>query len=157
MGNIFSADKTRKIYIANQNYFQIPAIHPSKTVDAHIISYVLKGGWRLKIGEETISAKKDFVFIQPSGVPRVGLTPCPPGTNTMFIHFSPEEGDVYTGTKTADSPENKLFINNCIDASSNSKIKKLLTKIFEEKIKENHIKAGAYLNLLLCELSESSR
>lgn len=152
---IFKAGINREIYVANQNYFQTPIRHPSHTVDMHIISYVLKGGWKLKIGDEIINAKKDSLFIQPANIVRTGLEPCPPNTNTMFIHFSRKEGDEYTSAESLDLPPASLLLDTFSDASGNDKIKDILMKIFEEKVKENDIKASVYLNLLLCELSEN--
>ena len=73
MSSVFKITSRRKVYIANQNFFHIPTVHPSRTVDNHIISYVIKGGWQLKIGDEVINAKNDSVLIQPANVPRFGL------------------------------------------------------------------------------------
>ena len=96
MGNIFKMNYSRNIYIANENFFHVPIKHPSRTLNEHIISYVINGGWELEIGGETIKAGKDCVFIQPAKIPHVGTKLCPPKTNTMFVHFSFEEGDEYT-------------------------------------------------------------
>ena len=155
MSIAFKITSRRKVYIANQNFFHIPTVHPNRTADRHIISYVIKGGWKLRIGDEIINAKKDSVFIQPANVPRMGLENCPPDTNTVFIHFSAEEGDHY-GAEDKVREGDYLTVPNFIDASENREIKALLMKIFEEKLKENEIKATAYLNLLLAELAQNN-
>lgn len=154
MGNIFKMNYNRNIYIANENYFRVPIKHPSRTLNEHIISYVINGGWELEIDGETIKAGKDCVFIQPAKIPHVGTKLCPPKTNTMFVHFSVEEGDEYTFDESVEVSSNCLYIGNLIDASSNPEIKNLLIKTIEETAKENYIKASIYLNHLLCELSE---
>ncbi len=154
MGNIFRMNCNRKIYIANQNCFPIPIKHPSRTLNEHIISYVLSGSWELEIGGETVKAGKDSVFIQPAKIAHIGTKLCPPNTNTMFVHFSFEEGDRYISNGLDEISDDCLYIGNYIDASSNPEIKKLLIKTIEETVKENPIKASIYLNHLLCELSE---
>lgn len=154
MGNIFRINCNRKIYIANQNCFPIPIKHPSRTLNEHIISYVLSGSWELEIGGETVKAGKDSVFIQPAKIAHIGTKLCPPNTNTMFVHFSFEEGDRYISDGLDEISDDCLYIGNYIDASSNPEIKKLLIKTIEETVKENPIKASIYLNHLLCELSE---
>ena len=156
MSSVFKITSHRKVYIANQNFFHIHIVHPSYTENCHIISYVIKGGWKLKIGDEIINAKKDCVFIQPANVPRTGLELCPADTNTVFVHFSAEEGDAY-GANLEAAGDGFLTMPNFIDASENGEIKTLLMKIFEEKLKENEVKATAYLNLLLAELAENNR
>ena len=140
MSSVFKITSRRKVYIANQNFFHIPIVHPSYTENCHIISYVIKGGWKLKIGDEIINAKKDCVFIQPANVPRTGLELCPADTNTVFVHFSAEEGDAY-GANLEAAGDGFLTMPNFIDASENGEIKTLLMKIFEEKLKENEITA----------------
>ena len=154
MENIFNMTYNRQIYIANQNYFPIPIKHPSRTLNEHIISYVINGGWELEIGGETIKAGKDCVFIQPAKIPHIGTKFCPPNTNTMFVHFSVEEGDTRVSDGSVETSVDCLCIGNVIDASSNPEIKNLLIKTIEETAKENPIKASVFLNHLLCELSE---
>lgn len=154
MGSIFKMNCSRKIYIANQNCFPIPIKHPSRTLNEHIISYVLNGEWELEIGGKTINAQKDCAFIQPAKIAHIGTKLCPPNTNTMFVHFSVEPEDKYLFDEPIEISDNSLYIGNLIDASSNLEIKKLLLKTIEETIKENPIRASIYLNLLLCELSE---
>ena len=154
MGNFFKMNCSRKIYTANQNCFPIPIKHPSRTLDEHIISYVLNGGWELEIGGKTIKAEKDCVFIQPAKIAHTGTKLCPPNTNTMFVHFSVEPEDKYVFGEPIEISDDGLYIGNLIDASSNPEIKKLLLKTIEETVKENPIRASVYLNHLLCELSE---
>ena len=82
------------------------------------------------------------MFIQPANVPRFGLEPCPVDTNTVFVHFSAEKGDSY-GVVGTDMGDDCLIVSNFIDACENREIKALLMKIFEEKLKENEVKATA--------------
>ena len=152
MDNIFNIGAPRKILVANQNCFPIPIKHPSRLLNEHIISYVLQGGWEVKIGEETIKPKKDYVFIQPANIIHQGISFCPPNTTTMFVHFSVADGDHLSDTPVLS--KNQLFIGNLIDASLSPQIKDFMVKIIEENANGNHIKASCYLNLLLCELSE---
>ena len=98
MDNIFNIGAPRKILVANQNCFPTPIKHPSRFLNEHIISYVLQGGWEVKIGEETIKPKKDHVFIQPANIKHTGISFCPPNTTTMFVHFSVADGDSLADT-----------------------------------------------------------
>ena len=155
MGNVFDITHTRNILQANQNCFPTPIKHPSRLLDEHIISYVLSGGWELNIGGEKIKPKKDCVFIQPANLLHQGISLCPPNTTTMFVHFSVAKGDYFTDSETPVLSENTLYMGNVIDASLNPQIKDLMVKIIEENAKGNKLKASCYLNLLLCELSQS--
>lgn len=156
MGNIFNLNTNRKIIIASQNTFLTPVKHPSRTLNEHIISYVTKGSWQLNIGSEVINAKNDTVFIQPANISHTGLKNCPAGTHTMFIHFSVENGDEFINTQFHESYDAYVYVNTLIDAKSNPEIKRTLIKIIEEHAKGNNLKASSYLNILLCELSDSS-
>ena len=155
MSNIFQLSMDRKIFIASQNIFLTPDKHPSRTINEHILSYVVKGGWKLDIAGEIISAKNDCVFVQPANIPHIGIENCPAGTRTMFVHFSTVPGDRYVHTQNYKTPENSVYINTLTDVNNNPEIKKLFIKIIEEQTKGNNIKALSYLNILLCELSES--
>ena len=128
MGNVFRLTSNRKIFIASQNTFLTPVKHPSRTLGEHIISYVIKGRWTLDIGGEIITAKNDDVFIQPGNISHIGISNCPVGTNTMFIHFSIEDGDQHTNAKPGDN-ENYAYINTLIEAKNNPQIKKILIKL----------------------------
>lgn len=156
MGNSFSLDASRKIYIASQNVFYTPSKHPSRTLSEHIISYVLKGGWELEVGSETIIAKSDCVFLQPANIFHKGTKICPPETHTMFVHFSVENGDECGKPNFSKDSENFACINTLVDCKNNPNVKKLLLRIIEEYAKGNKYKASSYLNVLLCELAETS-
>ncbi len=156
MRNSFSLVAIRKIYIASQNVFYTPAKHPSRTLNEHILSYVVKGGWELEVGNETIIAKNDCVFIQPANVAHTGTKNCPPETHTIFVHFSVESGDEYVDAHFSQENENYAYINTLVDCKTNSNVKKILLKIIEEYANGNNVKASSYLNVLLCELSEIS-
>jgi AraC-like DNA-binding protein len=136
--------------------FFSPAKHPSRTLNEHIISYVIKGGWELEVGTEMVIAKSDCVFIQPANIPHVGTKNCPPETHTMFVHFSVEEGDECAKADFLQESEDYAYINTLVDGKNNSAIKKVLLKIIEEYAKGNNAKASSYLNVLLCELAEAS-
>ncbi len=156
MGNIFNLNTNRQIIIASQNIFTTPVKHPSRMLNEHIISYVSKGCWKLDIGGEIINAKNDYVFIQPAEIAHIGLKNCPAGTHTLFVHFSVASGDKYINAQTYPTDESCVYINNLVDTKNNPEIKKTLVKVLEEHAKGNSLKASSYLNILLCELSEST-
>lgn len=156
MGAIFTLHQNREISVAHQNCFIVPTKHPSRIMNEHVISYVLEGEWTLRIGEETVTAKKDQVFVMPAQVPHIGLTPCPPGTKTMFLHFSCEPGDVVSPDPEQTAEEKQISIESFIDAAANPKVKALFLQTINEKSKGNDNKASVYLSLLLCELAESA-
>ena len=155
MTNIFSLSMDRKIIVAGQNIFQKPIKHPSGTLNEHIISYVVKGGWRINVGGEVILAKADSVFVQPANIPHVGIENCPPDTHTLFLHFSAHEGD-RSGKNAEAITEGEVAISTLTDAESNPEIKRIIIKIIEEEKKGNSEKALSYLNVLFCEMSEAS-
>ena len=156
MGSIFYIGKSRDILIASQSNILSPIKHPSRTINEHVISYVNSGEWVLSIGDETVCAKKDTVFIQPANIPHIGLKDCPPGTHTLFIHFSTSIEDKYISNENYSLDDKCVYINNFIDAKNNTEIKKTLLKAIDEYEKGNKLKASAWLNIVLCELSESS-
>ena len=155
MGSVFAVNTNRKIIIASQNIFMTPSKHPTRCLEEHIISYVVKGGWKLDIGGECINAKSGNVFILPAKVEHIGLENCPAGTHTMFVHFSVEKDDKSV-EEVSFFDENTIYTNNFVNPKNNSEVKKIMFKIMEEYSKNNAAKASAYLNVLLCELSESS-
>ena len=152
----FELTMNRQIIVTNQNIFPTPIKHPSGTLSEHVISYVIKGGWQLKIGNEIVNARADNVFIQPRCTSRIGLEDCPPGTHTMFVHFSGAPTDGFVKADSPPSQNGGVCINTLTDAKGNPEIKATLKRIIEEQTKGNHQKALSYLNVLLCELSEAS-
>ena len=137
MGNFFVTNANRKIFIADQNCFDTPIEHPSRTLNEHIISYVIEGGWHLDIGAEKISVKENDVFIQPANIRHTGTKKCPPHTRTMFVHFEALDGDEYFSGEKAGGDDEKTYINTTTDASHNPQILKTLKKIIEENSKGN--------------------
>ena len=152
----FELTMKRQIIVTNQNIFLTPIKHPSNTLSEHVISYVIKGGWKLKIGNEIVNARADSVFIQPRCTSRIGLEYCPPETHTMFVHFTGAPTDGFVNAESPPSQNGKVCINTLTDARGNPEIKATLKRIIEEQTKGNHKKALSYLNVLLCELSEAS-
>ena len=152
--SVFHISADRKILVASQNIFLTPQPHPTRTLSEHVISYVIKGGWKLDIGGEIIMAKSDSIFIQPADITHTGIQNCPAGTQTMYIHFSSIAGDM--AQKQEGIGENSICTNALTDASCNPEIKRLFIKIITEHKNKNAIKALSYLNILLCELSESA-
>jgi AraC-like DNA-binding protein len=155
MSNIFELNIDRKILFASQNVALISTKHPSRLLNEHVISYVIKGGWDLKVGNEIIHAKNESVFIQPANIPHRGTENCPAGTRTMFVGFSATPGDKYIHNQDYEMCQNTVCIDSLIDAKYNPEIKKIFLKIIDEHAKENKIKAHLYLTILLCELAES--
>ena len=72
MGVVFNLNSNGNIVVANQNTFFTPIKHPSRTLDEHVISYVIKGSWKLDIGGEIVTATNDNLFIQPGNIPHIG-------------------------------------------------------------------------------------
>jgi len=81
MKSVFYFSTDRKILVASQNIFLTPQPHPTRMLKEHVISYVIKGGWKLKIDGEIISAKSDSVFIQPANITHEGIQNCTAGTH----------------------------------------------------------------------------
>ena len=150
----FSAD--RKILVASQNIFLTPQPHPTRMLKEHVISYVIKGGWKLKIDGEIISAKSDSVFIQPANITHEGIQNCTAGTQTMYIQFTSVDEDTFVHGETSESAPRSICINTLTDASCTPEIKRLFIKVISEHKNKNSAKALSYLNVLLCELSESA-
>ena len=155
MSSVFHLSMDRKILVASQNIFLTPQPHPTRNLKEHVMSYVIKGGWKLDIGGETVTAKKDCVFIQPANITHTGIENCPAGTQTMFIHFSCVPGDEFVQEQKVSANHASVCINALTDASGNPEIKSLFIKVITENKNKNRLKALSYLNLLLCELSES--
>ena len=154
MGTVFNMSQIRTVTQASRNCFLSPIKHPSRTLNEHVISYVLQGNWDLCVGEERIQPSKDCVFIQPAHSPHSGVGVCAPNTVTMFVHFSFAEGDRMAAEENTAFSKGEIYIGNLIDVSAYPRIKEWMAKIAEEKAKDNVVKACAYLQLLLCELSE---
>lgn len=128
MHNIFELNNDRKIIYAEQNAALKPIKHPSRRLNEHVISYVIKGGWALKIGNEIINAKKDSVFILPANIIHIGTENCPADTHTMFVGFLTAPGDKYILDHNYQPYQNSVCINTLTDAKYNPEIKKYSLK-----------------------------
>ena len=144
----FNTKSRHRITEANINYYAFPFVHPKRKMKEHDFIYVLDGEWKLGQEEKEFSLQKNSLLILEGGKTHYGISPCAPGTKTMYFHAGlPEDS---ASRASAEDAEN---IRQLTDASSNPNIKKLFYEIVTAKMSGDGRRASAYFDLLIYELS----
>ena len=149
------AGPTRRIDQANYNGYALPAQHPDRVMKEHDLIYFIQGEW--EIGEEDVhyTAHAGDVLILTAGRHHYGVTPCAPGTNTMFLHIEalPEDAQ--------DVPVHKrdslLHISSHIRTMHSPTVRRCFERIIGAHSIGSDEMAEAYLTVLLYEHAQLSQ
>lgn len=72
---------------ADKMYSQVPFVHANRTVDFHVLVYVLKGSISVvEDGKEYVIKERNLLFLK-AGVHHYGIHPSSSETSWIFIHF----------------------------------------------------------------------
>ena len=151
MKNIFSQTERHSITKADNNFYALPFVHPERTMDEHDFIYVLHGKWKIGQNQKVYDLKKDSLLILSAGQRHYGISPCSPGTKTMYFHVSKAKDDLFGECDKSKVYKTDILIN----AGENPSIKRYFEHIVTNKLSGNQKKADLYFELLLCELEES--
>lgn len=156
METLFSTKSMHHVTEANINFYATPFVHPKRIMPEHDFIYVLQGEWKIGQNDEQFGLKKDSLLILTGGNTHFGVSPCLPGTKTMYFHVSRNKGEALL--PTAESPtSDHIYVDTLINAANHKGIKKIFAEIINEKLSGNQRKADIYFELLLCELAENGR
>ncbi len=154
MKTLFSTKSMHHVTEANINFYAAPFVHPKRIMPEHDFIYLLQGEWKIGQNDEKFELKKDSLLILTGGNTHFGVSPCLPGTKTMYFHLSRSHEE--TLLPAAEPPfSDGVYVDTLINAANNKTIKKLFAEIINEKLSGNQRKADLYFELLLCELAES--
>ena len=158
MDNKFCVSGRHSIIDANFNSYEVPTQHPNRNMDMHDFIYILNGTWIIGQGNEHYTVQKDDVLILSAGLDHYGVEECSPGTKTMYIHASFESGEEsdVPASKSSQRRIDEIIISNYVNALNHPNIKSCFEKIILAKIEGEEVKASAYFDILLYELSELS-
>lgn len=154
---VYTLNANRIFSTGNYNLYVHGSLHPDRTMDEHDFIYMLSGTWDVYQDDVRHSLSAGDVLLLHSGKHHYGLTPCAPGTRTMYIHFSPAEGDrVLEQDISAQScSDHAVFLPTKINCGSNGKVKNLFEDIIYALTVKSYgyeIRLNSLCNLLLLEL-----
>lgn len=155
MGCIFSVEEQRKVIYAGRNMMDSSQYYSKRTLDSHILTYVLEGECNLKIGDKIVQAKKDCVFLQSAKIPFETIKKSPDKTATMYIHFAPNLNDSFFSSPPEDMKPPFVYVNTLVDASNNIEIKRNFIRLIESYDSGDTVRQSAHLNIILNDLSKN--
>ena len=168
---MYNMDMNTQIYTLNQNrifssgnymtYIE-GQLHPDRIMNEHDFIYIVSGSWDVYQDDICYSLSAGDVLLLHAGQHHYGLTPCSPGTRTMFIHFSSVDGDaVYEQNITAQrNSNNTVSLPPKICCNGNDKVKALFEDILYALFAKSigyEIRLNALFSLLLLELQCSQK
>ena len=138
----FSKDKLHRITEANVNYYASAFVHPRRKMSDHDFIYMLDGEWKIGQNSEEYELRKDTLLILAADNLHYGISPCLPGTKTMYFHVSVE----------AEDADSQSFLSENLFVNASKGIKKIFSEIVRSVLSGNERRASLYFELLLCEL-----
>lgn len=147
MYTVFSEDNKHNVTEANINFYANPFVHPKRKLAEHDFIYILQGEWKFGQNDEEYIGEKDDILLLCANNTHYGISPCHPGTKTMYFHVTCEN-DISSLTPCNNS------IKSHINTAENPKIRRYFSEIINAKLQNNQRKANLCFQLLLCELCE---
>ncbi|MBR6787931.1 MAG: helix-turn-helix transcriptional regulator [Clostridia bacterium] len=92
----FNLSAAHQVIAANNHYYEKPTepLYLNRTLQYHDFIYLCEGKWTITENETDYHLQKDDVLLLSAGHHHYTRLPCAPGTRTMCIHISCEEGDL---------------------------------------------------------------
>ena len=102
----FNLSAVHQVVAANSHYYEKPTepLYLNRTLQYHDLIYLCEGQWMITENEIDYHLQKDDVLLLPAGHHHYTRLPCAPGTRTMCIHISCEEGDLTAGDGVVSLP-----------------------------------------------------
>ena len=103
----FNLAARHQVAAANSHYYEKPTepLYLNRTLQYHDLIYLCEGQWMITENETDYQLQKDDVLLLAAGHHHYTRLPCAPGTRTMCIHISCEEGDLTDGENAVTLPE----------------------------------------------------
>lgn len=146
----FNLSHPHRVVAANSHFYEKPTepLYLNRTLQYHDLIFLCEGQWMITENETDYQLQKDDVLLLAAGHHHYTRLPCAPGTRTMCIHISCEEGDLLTGENAVTLPEH-------IRIQGYSRAKRIFEKIIavfwsEQTHKQERL--GTLFNQLILEL-----
>ena len=146
----FDLQSARAIQSAHPCFFDQPLPHPSRNMPVHDFIYMISGEWRIGIGQETYTLRRNEVLLLPANLYHYAIGECTPKTRTLFFHISAADTDMPSPPSQTTSSDTHMTVRNHIQAADNSNIRSLFEKIIQTQTNDRI--ATAYFHTLLYEL-----
>jgi len=103
----FNLSAAHQVAAANSHYYEKPTepLYLNRTLKYHDLIYLCEGQWMITENDTDYHLQKDDVLLLAAGHHHYTRLPCTPGTRTMCIHISCEEGDLSSGENVVTLPE----------------------------------------------------
>jgi len=148
----FNLSHPHRVVAANSHFYEKPTepLYLNRTLQYHDLIFLCEGQWMITENETDYQLQKDDVLLLAAGHHHYTRLPCAPGTRTMCIHISCEEGDLLSGENAVTLPEH-------IRIQVYSRAKHIFEKIIavfwsEQTHKQERL--GTLFNQLILELSD---
>lgn len=153
MNNYLDHSARRVINSCNFNQ-HIRSAHPDRVMDEHDLIYIKEGTWNLGQDGHEYEVRAGDVILLQSGHHHYGTKPCDGVVKTCFVHFSGSEKDFVgaPGSRT----ENAWVFPAVTHCQNDPMVEHYFNRIIYTYWSESDyaaVKASAYLDLLLWELS----
>ena len=152
----YAALAPRVLIESNYATYNSGLLHPTRTMAEHDFVYIVTGGWEIGQGGINYSLQVDDVILLHANTPHYGITPCIPGTKTIYLHFLPHPEDRYNTT----GMPNDVELPTVISCRNHPRVKELFSDIAYTYISSKPTDMqyiNAMLNLLLIELRNAYR
>jgi len=92
----FNLSAVHQVAAANSHYYEKPTepLYLNRTLQYHDLIYLCDGEWTITEKDTDYRLQKDDVLLLAAGHHHYTRLPCAPGTRTMCIHISCEDGDL---------------------------------------------------------------
>lgn len=162
MINYLNAEEKRTITACNFN-LHIHSAHPDRVMEEHDLIYIREGSWSIcQEGSRFDLVPGDVILLQ-AGCRHFGPEPCQGSVKTIFVHFSRSAGDGLLepgaeGRAEEERMEGKAgyFFPVKVSCRDNPMVEHYFRQLHSAYWSEapfSDRRAGAWLDLLLCELS----
>lgn len=148
----FDLNGLRYVEGAHHCFFDQPMPHPSRNMPLHDFIYMVSGEWRIGLGKEIYTLRRNEVLLLPAHLPHFAVGECTPQTHTLFFHISAAPGDAphSPSSPASETSGEYLVLRNHTQTAGNPQIKLLFEKIIQTQA--NPRIATAYFHTLLYEL-----
>ena len=148
----FDLDERRCIDGAHHCFFDQPIPHPSRNMPLHDFIYMVSGEWRIGLGKEIYTLRRNEVLLLPAHLSHFAVGECTPKTHTLFFHITPAPGDTPHAPSSvpAEPAEGQIILHNHVQTAGQPQIQHLFEKIIQTQ--NNPRLATAYFHTLLYEL-----
>lgn len=154
----YSVTAARKISAAYQNFYLTGAKHPDRVMEEHDFVYIIEGNWEIFQENDRYLLHPGDVILLHAQQHHFGLTPCSPGTRTMYIHVNNDSADGFASDCPTDCAESGVQLDTVIHCQNAPNVQLLFQKIilaFKTDCFQREQKISCLFQLLLIEMANA--